>query len=138
MSGKYSILIASAKKVFSREGWSLLLIMLIGSALQGVLMSLLDRSYDGEWQSTPLLFLVTFVPLYVIAVPIGLWILRKNETKAPAEHELGFSKWLLSFVICVFLLYSGSIIGVVISMLLTPAGFGIPLPCTWWSTSWGR
>jgi len=112
----------TAKKSFSRIGFALLVTILAGIALQMIFM-LLPPVIWGEdnWLSASSwgMWIMTFVPLYAIAMPLGL-LTMKRLPKAEARDERLGAKTFLSYVpVCFFLMYAGSIIGNILSLSLS-------------------
>lgn len=64
------------------------------------------------------MWLITFAPLYLIAVPIGLLLLRKVPAKPLEKHELKPSRYIVTAIICIFMMYAGNILGTIITALL--------------------
>ena len=50
---------------------------------------------------------------------MGLLILRRLPAQAPEEHPLGFGNAVALFLISVFIMYTGSILGTMLSMVLS-------------------
>lgn len=114
--------LASARKTFSRVGFSFCAILLIATILH-VLVIVLPTVFFGEdnWITTSSwgMWLGTFVPLYVVAFPVGLLILRKLPAQAPQTSKLG-AKGFLPFVpMCLCVMYAGNLIGTFLSLLLS-------------------
>ena len=61
---------------------------------------------------------ITFAPLYLIAVPIGLLLLRKVPVKPLEKHDLKPSRYIVTAIICIFMMYAGNILGTIITALL--------------------
>ena len=64
------------------------------------------------------MWLLTFAPLYLIAVPIGLLLLRKVPAKPLEKHDLKPSRYIVTVIICIFMMYAGNILGTIITALL--------------------
>ncbi len=106
------------KQRFSRLGLGVFAILLTTTALQ-LLLSALVRSRFPAWAESDLaMWLITFAPLYLVGVPLGLLILRTVPASPPEQHRLSFGRWLALVPICVFLMYAGNLLGVLFSTLL--------------------
>ena len=110
----------SAKRVFSRVGLSLTAILAMGLGLSfgiRLLMSVFEGSsiLKESW----FMWMASFLPLYGIAIPLGLLVMKKLPAEAPEEHKLGAGNGFVFFLICVFLMYTGNIIGTMLSMILS-------------------
>ena len=113
---------SSSKRVFCRIGLALAVIFVL-SNLSGYLLGLLIESVPAvgtflrkngwaEW-------IINMLPLYLFAIPPGLLILKNLPAKAPRDMALK-AKYLLEYIpICMFIMYSGSLIGTILSFDLS-------------------
>jgi len=114
-------LIPQAKKDFSRIGLSLFVIAGVTTVLQVVFAWL----WSVTLQETPIgnaewvIWIITFAPLYLIGMPIGLLLMRKVPAENQPAAKLGFKRFLALFLICMPIMYGGNIIGTVLSALLS-------------------
>lgn len=72
----------------------------------------LSSSSWGYW-------LGTFIPMYVIALPLAMLILLGIPARKPEENKLGAKGFLRFLPIVFFVIYSGNILGTVLSLLLS-------------------
>lgn len=110
------------KKVYSRIGWSLCLILASLLAVQALLSWLLQTFWpDGCWltESPYGKWLLTFVPQYLIAMPAGIMLMRSLPKDAPAPARLGGKDFWTVIAIAFFLTYAGNIVGNLLSSLLS-------------------
>jgi membrane protease YdiL (CAAX protease family) len=114
--------LSSPRKAFSRIGLAFCTIVAVTTVLQ-VLWILIPRLIWGKdnWIETSSwgMWLGTLIPSYCVAIPIGLYILRKLPAQKPQTHKLGFGKLLVLLPICVCLMYGGNWIGTLLSSLLS-------------------
>ena len=107
-----------AKNHFSRLGLSAFVILGLGTAVQilaiGVANNVWPQWLENSWR----MWLLTFAPLYLIAVPVGLLLLRKVPVKPLEKHDLKPGRYIVSAIICIFMMYAGNILGTVITALL--------------------
>ena len=104
------------KRVFSRIGFSFTAILALTTLLQVIVfLALGDLMSTSPWA----LWLGTFSPMYLIAIPTGLWILRRLPAEAPEKTGLGKKSFLVFFVVGIFLMYAGNWIGTFLSGLLS-------------------
>jgi len=110
------------RREFSRIGLAFCAILVLATVLQ-LLFVLIPRLLWGEdnWLATSTwgIWIVTFVPLYCIAIPAGLLILRKLPATPPQEKAFGIKGLLVVFPICVFLMLTGSLLGSFLSALFS-------------------
>lgn len=111
-----------AKRSFSRIGFALAAILVVGMVTQVVISAVilvLFGSNSSVLSSSWVMWLLSFLPLYLVAIPVGLLILRRLPAQAPEERRLGFGNAVVFFLISVFIMYTGSIIGTMLSMVLS-------------------
>lgn len=111
-----------ARKTFSRIGLAFCAILVIATILQ-VLWFAIPSAIWGEnnWaiSSSWGIWIGTFAPLYFIAIPVSLLILRKLPAQAPQDAKLGSGNFFIFLPICIFLMYTGNLIGTGLSLLLS-------------------
>ena len=109
-------------KPFNRVGLALFAMAALTSGLQALLLLLpdyLSSSSESFWRSSWYTWLMTFVPLYVIGIPVGIWIMKK----VPCDHRepitLGGKNFFLFMLMCFPIMYGGNLIGTLLSALLS-------------------
>jgi len=108
----------AAKKAFSRLGLSLFVILAGGSVLQ-ILVAVLTELFwpqvlSHDWG----MWLSMYVPLYLVAVPLGLLILRRVPKKVPQRVSMKPGRFAVTAIISIFMMYAGNLIGVTVTSLL--------------------
>ena len=107
-----------AKKHFSRLGLGTFVILGLGAVVQILAMGVVDTVWPQWMENSWGMWLITFAPLYLIAVPVGLLLLRKVPVKPLEKHDLKPGRYIVSAIICIFMMYAGNILGTVIAALL--------------------
>ena len=111
-----------ARKIFSRVGAVLSLMLIVASVFQ-VLWSVVPTLIwgEGNWMTSSSwgMWLGTFAPLYLIALPIGLFVLKSIPAEAPQSGKLGTTNFFIFLLIAFALMYGGNIIGNVLVTLLS-------------------
>lgn len=107
-----------AKKHFSKLGIGTFAILGIGTAAQLLLIYVVNNALPQVMEHSWGMWLLTFAPLYLIAVPIGLLLLRKAPAKPLEKHDLKPSRYIVTAIICIFMMYAGNILGTIITALL--------------------
>ena len=111
----------AAKRQFSRLGLGAFTIMAAATALQLAAAYLADLAYpDGNGPSW-LLWVCTFAPMYLGAVPLGLLIIRTAPAAPREKHGLNVIQIVIAFIICIFMMYAGNLAGVLVTSLLQTA-----------------
>ena len=103
------------KKVFTVIGISLFFMSAAFVALQFLGAKLIDFESSAEI----LQWVVSFLPLYVICMPIGMLIMKKVPADAGTGAKLGAKNFFLFLLMCFPLMYGGNIIGTILSLLLS-------------------
>lgn len=107
-----------ARKQFSRLGLGAFVMLVAAMVTQlaaelGVRL-LYPQGGEPEW----LLWIYTFVPMYCIAMPLGLLIFRKAPARPVEERVLGSRDLIAAALVSFFLLYAGNLVGNLILNLL--------------------
>lgn len=109
----------AAKRQFSRIGLSILVILVLATVFQLVMLNAAFFHFPDLLQSSWGIWIVTFLPQYAIAMPVGMLMLKKVPATRPAQNRLGISRGVKFGFICLFLMYTGNLIG---TLLTTAAG----------------
>lgn len=111
-----------ARKTFSRIGIALCVILLAALIAQ-VLFLAIATVIEGEqnWFLTSSwgFWVLSFVPLYAVAIPCGLLLMRKLPRQKPEDRKMGAAEFVMLIPICMCLMYGGSIIGNILSSVLS-------------------
>lgn len=107
-----------AKRHFSRMGLSIFVILAVGSAAQ-VLAGVLTTLFCPKLLVHPWgMWILTFAPLYLIAVPAGLLLLRKVPATAPARQSVRPGQAAVTLIISIFMMYAGNLVGTLLTSAL--------------------
>lgn len=112
----------AAKTAFSRIGMALFVIGGLTMVLQTLFSAVLtwlsmtgSEIADASWT----LWAVTFVPLYVIGMPVGILMMRRVPKDRIEENKLSVKEFLIYLLMCFPLMYGGNIIGNLLAALFT-------------------
>ena len=94
-----------AASTFSSIGLSIFEILLVGTALQSLIVLLMQKFSPSLFQSEIGMWIYTFVPLYVLAMPIGIKMLQRIDAYPPERKTLSVPQLLAAFLVCLFLRY---------------------------------
>lgn len=106
------------KSICSRIGWALCLYFVVSTALASVIQVVM-LLIPGYMENMNLVWISTFAPQYLVGVPLALVVLSGEKGNRPEEHRLSFGKFLIVFIMCFCLMYGGSIVGNILSALLS-------------------
>ncbi len=113
------VLDPQAKTTYSWLGIVCAFILIAGSLLQvGIVRLFANQTASLTADQWPL-WLITFLPLYLFAVPLGLLFMKKLPAVKIPEKKLPAKYWLILPVIAVFLMYAGNLIGSLITLILS-------------------
>lgn len=103
-----------ARKAFSRIGWALAAILVVSTILQAVLFAIpwMNTSSWGMW-------IGSFVPIYAVAIPLGVLLMKALPAQAPQDVKLGAKNFLVFVPMCICVMYVGNLIGTMLSMILS-------------------
>ena len=110
------------KKVFSRIGFSLVGIQITSLLLQIILILVLNTAFGGtKWleDSSAAIMLVSFIPMYAAAFPVGIWGLKKLPTVKGETVTLSAGQLVKYALFCMPVMYVGNIIGTLLSGVLS-------------------
>ena len=101
------------KRCFNRVGWAYCLILGVWTGLQ-ILLALLGEKYaPGLLESSWGIWLLSLLPLYLAAVPLGYLVLRRLPAQRPAVgKKLSAERLFELFTMCFALMYFGNLIGI--------------------------
>lgn len=114
--------LTQARRTFSRIGLALTAILVLGTVLQAFWLLALPEILGGDnWLtgSSWGVWLGSFLPLYLVAIPVGVGLMRRLPAEAPPVHKLGGGNGMVFFTISVFVIYAGNLIGTALSALLS-------------------
>lgn len=112
------------RKSFSHIGLSVFVFLLVACMLQVAINAVVtglspagnDIYLDHPWLS----WVVSFVPMYLIALPIGVAMMRRLPVEENVRRtDMSFGRLLKIFVICVPVMYAGNAVGTLLSMLIS-------------------
>lgn len=105
----------TAKQNFSAMGMAIFIFLVLVSALQIGISMLVNYLVGAGDYPTWAFWLVTFVPMYCVGLPILYVLMKRIPREDLVETEtFTFGRWLKCFVIAIFLMVVGSIIGVIV------------------------
>ena len=110
------------RKTFSIIGFALCIYFAVGFVGQlafAYLPELIWGRDNWYYNTTWGQWIVTSVPMYVLALPIFALIMRKIPSQKPTENKMSIGKLIIFFLISYFISYVCSIIGTVMSFVFS-------------------
>ena len=111
-----------ARNAFSRIGFALSAISVIATAAALLWVWIPARliGEDNWFTGTSWgVWLGSFLPMYLIAIPVALLIMRKLPGQKPQSHPMGFENAFVIFTVSLFITYAGNFLGTILSGLLS-------------------
>lgn len=108
----------AARRLFSRIGFSAFTILALGTALQAGAAVLALVRWPGQDQPGWVMWLVTFLPLYAVAIPVGLAILRRVPAAPPEKRGVTAGQAVTAVLVSLFMMYAGNLAGTLITAAL--------------------
>ncbi len=118
------------KRTYSRIGFVLLVFGVVtfaGQFLTGIILGLLSEFFPGIINETVIMWIGNFLPLYLIGAPIFLLLMRRIPVEPYEEKPLGAGNFIAFLLICFPVMYGGSILGNLLSMVLSGGAGENPL-----------
>ncbi len=106
-----------AKKQFSRLGFAAFTILVVGSLLQlaaGALVGSVWPENQPGWA----LWAATFAPLYLIAFPLGLLLMRRVPAAPRKTRPMRPGRFLTAAAVSIFAMYAGNLVGTLLLALI--------------------
>ncbi len=103
----------SARKYFARFGWFCFAMIAITLAVEFIVIVLAHLIPAEITQGYLFNQLLSTLPMYCIALPLGYTIISKLPTVHPLKTNLGFAKWLGGLCIAIFLLMVGNYVSLI-------------------------
>lgn len=103
-----------ARKQFSRLGFGMLVVLVVSTVLQLAVMLLAEWIYRGAEEPGWLTWVYSFAPMYLVAIPLGILIMRKAPARPLEKRNLGSWELIGTALISLFLMYAGNIVGNII------------------------
>ena len=110
--------LVAGRKVFSRAGMAVLIVIIISVALAYVTGFFLNpKLMENEW----IQYLLLLMPQYVIAMPLAALLLRKKPAMPIAQKRLTAGQLCIIGIICYTIMYAGNLVGTIINLIIQTA-----------------
>lgn len=106
--------IPAARKAYSRSLLNIALFFLISL----VIIQVARQLFPDEISSATM-YLLNYIPMYLIAFPVYLLLSKPIPTAAPEQKRMSVGSILLAFLCCQCITISGNLIGVIINAFLS-------------------
>lgn len=111
-------MIAENKKHFSRLGLAYLIGAVLIWGLQKITGTVLEW-LKPEWLEDPnLVMIFSMLPMYLIGIPILVFLVKKLPTMPIIKRSMKVWQYILTIIMCFFVMYGSNIIGVIITGII--------------------
>ncbi|MGP1612720.1 MAG: lysostaphin resistance A-like protein [Catonella sp.] len=105
-----------AKKTFGIIGWGFFALVVISIIAQQLSMTILKMMVKtGQGFPGIVAYLISFLPLYLVAFPIMFLIIGKLPKDNAAKTDIDIITLIKCFCMCITIMYVGNVIGTVLS-----------------------
>lgn len=111
----------TAKQSFSCVGWCFFTMLGSANLLQLLLLRLGGRYAPQLLNSDWATWLLSLLPLYLVALPLGWLILRRVPAHAPEQNRLDAGHFAVLLVMAFALMYLGNLVGVALNVGIAAA-----------------
>lgn len=108
-----------AKKTFGILGWAFfafVVVSVVAQMLASTVVHVFDNS--GEGLSGLTTYLISFLPLYLIAFPVLLLIIKKLPKDESGKNNIDILTLIKCFCMCITIMYVGNVIGTGLSSVI--------------------
>lgn len=108
-----------AKKTFGIIGWAFFAFVVVSVVAQ-MLVSTVVHVFDnsGEGLSGLTTYIISFLPLYLIAFPVLLLIIKKLPKDESGKNNIDILTLIKCFCMCITIMYIGNVIGTGLSSFI--------------------
>lgn len=118
---------SAARKRFSSVGMACFVIFIVSSALQFAAAALTGAFAPQLYEASWFKWVMTFAPIYFVAVPIGLLMLKRIPKEQPEQRKMSAGQLAVYLLMCICIMYAGSLLGnMVMTIVQMNAGISVP------------
>ena len=108
-----------AKKTFGILGWAFFAFVVVSTVTQQLAVTLTYMfGNSGEKLSGLATYIISFIPLYLIAFPILLLIIKKLPKDESGKNNIDILTLIKCFCMCITIMYVGNVIGTGLSSVI--------------------
>lgn len=106
------------RRNFSLLGLGIFVMLISGTLLASVAVAAAEYLWPGVMESDWGMWLLSYIPLYGIAIPLGLLVIRKVPAVMPARYSWKPGQLAVIVTVSFFMMYAGNYLGMGITALL--------------------
>ena len=104
-----------ARRSFSTLGFGAVAILAITVGLQFAAAFVISGTAPEIYSNNIFRLMLSFIPIYCVGMPVGIFIMRKVPAVQCERESFGVGAVIKIFLICIFMMYSGSIVGAIVN-----------------------
>ena len=108
----------AAKKSFSKTGLFLFVYSIVSILVQLIIMVVVEKTDPSIMENEIITWLVTFAPMYLVALPLSMIVVRKVPCFKVDKEKLPFKKLLLCIPVAILFMYVGNLAGIAVGALM--------------------
>lgn len=109
-----------AKKHFTKIGKVIFVFAIAANVFTYIFLILKDILLSESLANNDILdLIVSFAPMYLLALPLALFMFKKIPSKIDEPQKITFKKFVTYFIECIAVMYIGNLIGTLLSSLLS-------------------
>ena len=106
--------LGAAKRHFSKLGMGAFMILLITIVVQIIVQVVLQFVNPDLMENEIAFWILNFAPLYLVAVPIGVLMIRRVPKNPVGDRHMSVGQWITTAIICIFMMYAGNLVGMLV------------------------
>lgn len=118
--------IKGTRRVFSRIGFAVSVMIIVNVAVQTVGVMLVERFLPEYLEAGWMLLLLSLVPNYLVAIPVFFLLMRSIPAETPAGQSIGGGRWFSYLAVAFTGLYAGNFVSNIISLMVSVATGYVP------------
>lgn len=103
--------IRAARNVFSKVGFAFFMLAAISMVIQLAVIYVLNRAFPEGLQSSLQIYAAMLLPVYLIATPVCIYLLRRIEPRTLEQKSISFGSLLIFLLMCLPIMYGGNFLG---------------------------
>ncbi len=107
-----------AGRAFGRAGLASFLLLASASLLQILLSRIVTAWWPEAAESAAAVYLLTFLPIYLAAFPLGFLLLRNMRTEKPEQQKLTAAAGLRFVIYSIAVMYIGNLLGTLVNVII--------------------
>lgn len=114
----HAVDLKAIRKTFSSIGFRYLVGSLLIFLAQVIVVGVV-RAFWPEWLSnTTISLIISVLPMYLIAMPIMIWLVKRGPGTAPERHSIRPGQFVIALIMCFSVMYLSNIVGTILTTII--------------------